>query len=79
MPLGRRWRRRRPGWGLAAVSAGLARWWAPDLNFLPRAPELFLTILNDGRRCLAALIFNKLFASDLIMPRRAVFMFYKHK
>lgn len=45
-------------------------------------PLLFsITPGSSSRRLhfLAVLIFNKLLASDLIMPPRAIFIFYKHK
>lgn len=53
----------------------------------PKIPTQKLpTVFNNaelhhtyGHHFLAALIFNKLVASDLIVPQRAVFIFYKHK
>lgn len=62
----------------------LRGWWtAHKIHKSPYSnPPLFSTTPGTSSRrfhFLAALIFNKLLASDLIMPLRAIFIFYKHK
>lgn len=63
-------------------------WKAEELvGYRPAIPTQKLpTVFNSaelhhtyGHHFLAALIFNKLVASNLIAPERAVFIFYKHK
>lgn len=65
--------------GSDASSEGLGRRRALDPNSLWFSKILNSIIDRYGHHFLAALIFNKLVASNLIMPRRAVFIFYKHK
>lgn len=73
------------------VEAGMASgmwfsgslWEAEEMvGYRPKIPTVFRNAElhhTYGHHFLAALIFDKLAAPNLIAPQRAVFIFYKHK